>query len=424
MNNTNNTKRYLTEIEIDNILDFIVPNKKIPEEVSLCVVNKNKSLLKEQLNKIQIYPSLIPELKEKIKYNYFSSLVQPGESVGVICAQSIGEKQTQASILYSEKIFIKKNDKIIYTEIGKFIDNEIFNQSPLNKYLINNCRQFKLKDASEYSYIKQVSNIKILSVTQHEKLEWKQISEISCHPPNGNLIKITTGSGRTVITTLSHSHLCKNKIYSQNNNYDHIIPILGSELNIGDEIPVCKNIPLPEFNNKLKKICISDYIKNYDVILNGIIHKNLFTMKNDILLDNIFGNYLGSYIGNQQKTIINNKFNQFNNYNYKFLFTTTYKSSLTNFLLEEFMIKICNKLENVIIPNFVFECDKNFIRHVIIGFISSINYNINSFNYEIYINYEYKQIIEQIAILFSYFGIFGHFEEKIDNAIISYLIDL
>ena len=45
---------------------------------------------------------------------------------------------------------------------------------------------------------------------------------------------IKTKSGRTVTTTLSHSHLCRKE--------HQVEPIKGSELTIGMRIPVCKHI--------------------------------------------------------------------------------------------------------------------------------------------------------------------------------------
>jgi len=90
--------RLLTEDEINNILDFIKPRKDIPLDSAMSVVESNKSNLRKQLVNQKVYPAVIPELKKIIENSYNSSLIQPGESVGVICAQSIGEKQTQTTL--------------------------------------------------------------------------------------------------------------------------------------------------------------------------------------------------------------------------------------------------------------------------------------------------------------------------------------
>jgi DNA-directed RNA polymerase beta' subunit len=91
-------KRNLTNEEIEDILFCIQLQPDIPEEVALCIMNNNKKKLTNQLKKQDIYPSQICLLKEEIEKQYISTLVQPGESVGVICAQSVGERQTQMTL--------------------------------------------------------------------------------------------------------------------------------------------------------------------------------------------------------------------------------------------------------------------------------------------------------------------------------------
>ena len=216
------TKRLLTEYEIDDIISIIKIQDGIPIETSNSVSNANKEALRQQLKNQLIYPEMIKKLKKSVEEQYFSSLIQPGESVGVIGAQSIGEKQTQTSVVYDEKIMIKHKDKIIITTVGEYIDNEM-------KYGI-------IIEIDTDAFVKPLEKgIQILTVSQEEKMEWKDISELSRHPVNGCLMKITTHSGRQVTTTLSHSHLKKCR--------DSIIPVLGSELKIGDRIPVAKKIP-------------------------------------------------------------------------------------------------------------------------------------------------------------------------------------
>ena len=92
------SKRKLTESEIDDILSFIVPNKGIPIASAMSEVNINKKKLKAQLLSQEKYPSQIPKLKEVIEKMYYKSRAEPGTSVGILCAQSIGERQTQLTL--------------------------------------------------------------------------------------------------------------------------------------------------------------------------------------------------------------------------------------------------------------------------------------------------------------------------------------
>jgi len=90
--------RLLTSEEIEEILDFIKPCEDIPIESAIAVCNVNKQRLREQLKIQKIYPEIIPKLKNQIQKNYWETRMQPGESVGVLCAQSIGQKQTQCTL--------------------------------------------------------------------------------------------------------------------------------------------------------------------------------------------------------------------------------------------------------------------------------------------------------------------------------------
>ena len=91
-------KRQLTKEEIEYILDFIEPQTAVPHDTAMSVVNMNKMNLRKQLETQMIYPSILGKLKSTIKEMYRNSLIQPGESVGILCAQSIGEKQTQTTL--------------------------------------------------------------------------------------------------------------------------------------------------------------------------------------------------------------------------------------------------------------------------------------------------------------------------------------
>lgn len=93
-------KRSLKDAEILDIL------KDVPTFITFCVNDEMKEKylnyitnhLSNELKKIKTYPSLIPEIKKNIEKFTKNALVQPGESVGVICAQSIGERQTQLTL--------------------------------------------------------------------------------------------------------------------------------------------------------------------------------------------------------------------------------------------------------------------------------------------------------------------------------------
>lgn len=88
----------ITKDQIEYLIDFIKPQIGIPKKTAESLVELNKNLLREQLNGQKIYPELLFTLKAEIFKNWKNTQIQPGESVGVICAQSIGEKNTQTAL--------------------------------------------------------------------------------------------------------------------------------------------------------------------------------------------------------------------------------------------------------------------------------------------------------------------------------------
>ena len=91
-------KRNLTPSEIKSICNQISGFKNTPVAIAVSVRNKLKEQLKLQLKTIIIYPSMIPFLIKEVKDSFNKSLASPGEMVGIIGAQSIGERQTQMTL--------------------------------------------------------------------------------------------------------------------------------------------------------------------------------------------------------------------------------------------------------------------------------------------------------------------------------------
>lgn len=91
-------KRILTNKEIEQLLDFIKPREGIPPDSAASIVEMTKNRYRKQLKNQMVYPAIIPQLKQGLMASYRDSLIAPGESVGVISAQSIGERNTQTTL--------------------------------------------------------------------------------------------------------------------------------------------------------------------------------------------------------------------------------------------------------------------------------------------------------------------------------------
>ena len=92
------TKRKLNKSEIDDIISSISIIHNIPDDTRDSIIMNVRKNVSKQLETIEIYPKMIPVLKKNINYQYNKSKISPGESVGVLTAQSIGERQTQMTL--------------------------------------------------------------------------------------------------------------------------------------------------------------------------------------------------------------------------------------------------------------------------------------------------------------------------------------
>jgi len=91
-------KRRLTNIEIKSILKQITEFRHAPKAVQTSIITNLRKKIKSDLEKIEIYPSIIPKLIKAVRDQFRQSIVSPGKAVGIVMAQSIGERQTQMTL--------------------------------------------------------------------------------------------------------------------------------------------------------------------------------------------------------------------------------------------------------------------------------------------------------------------------------------
>ena len=172
-------------------------------------------------------------LTELIILRNWQEWAQPGEQVGIIAAQSIGEPSTQMSCVYDTIVVISQpNSENYFGPVGAFMDALLEKNASL------------VVPLGKQSSVLDLSGYKIASVSKDEKLSWAPISQFSRHPANGGIVKVVTKSGRTTTATLSHSFLKRSAT--------GIVPVLGSDLKLGMRIPIAKTIP--EVPNVISKV--------------------------------------------------------------------------------------------------------------------------------------------------------------------------
>lgn len=396
-------KRKLTKDEIEDILEFIQPNPHIPTETAAIIVEKAKKSLRTQLADKEIYPQMISHLRKQIQTAYFSTLIQPGESVGIITAQSIGEKQTQSnlnSVDWKEEIIYKSGERIIVSPIGQMID----------KYLKDNKEnvQYISENRTEYLHV-QNDHLYIPSCDENGMMAWYKIEGVTRHLPVGKLVCIRTQSGRSVIVTRGKSLIVWNgKEFS---------PMCGSDVKVGDILPTTKRLPF---------LSPQEYVYTTEICSAGIADMNdtekpsPFAEK--IHLDTNFGFLVGIYLANgfcaQAYVCISNgdlniiaRVKDFcDKYNLGYVNRNGTILVNSGILAQLFNILCRTDSKNKIIPEFAYSATQEFILGLIDGYISG-NATVDKKTGHIIVSASSKALIMGISTLLSYFGIFSDLSE-------------
>lgn len=329
-------------------------------------------------------------LCELIVVQHMKSWVQPGEQVGIVAAQSIGEPSTQMSAIGSTVICVTNGkDLRFYGSIKDFIDP-----------ILEKNKEKVIEIASDSSVLSLDDDYYIVGVSNDEKTSWKRISEISRHPANGGLVKVTTRSGRSTTATLSHSFLKRSKT--------GIVPVLGSELKVGMRIPVAREIT--EVPGALTEITQGSTIFTLDKEFGWVC-----------------GIYLadGSFSGNTVKIskinpIVEEKLVEFAK-KYSITFSkreyegeygpskdnNLYSKDLKDFLLTTFKTGSYEKE----IGSIVFHSNKEFIAGIISGYFDGDG-NISVEKQLIRASSRSEKLIDQICALLGYCGLFGIISEE------------
>ena len=336
-------------------------------------------------------------LLSTIVLNYKRAIVAPGEMVGMIAGQSIGEVSTQMSVLSNtqHKIICKnKNTNEISMNsiiVGEFCDrliaenpNVTFNTGHENSV------ETLLEDMENEYYI--------IGVSEDEKTSWNKISHISRHPVNGEMMKVTTRSGRTVETTTSHSHLVRGENHK-------VVPIVGANMKEGMRIPVCKHIDNSSF--------VKDTIE-----INNKTYK----------LDHLFGWFVGAYLAegnlNYNEIAITNVSQYYIENTRKFAERFEKecrisekqgeygKSITTKFNSHELATVLLNTCGNGSfvkrVPDFAFTAPEEFKAGLFQGYFDGDgNFQCDDKHHRIRCCSRSEQLIKDIALVLNYFDIFG-----------------
>ena len=387
--------RLLTSDEIENILDFIKPQEHVPLATAESVVNLHKKRFRAQLVNQMVYPAIIPLLTEGIKKSYYDSLIQAGESIGVICAQSIGEKQTQTtlnSIDWEETLLYTRDCQCIVQPIGQMID-QLLQENPLG---ITNISENRTE------YLPLPPGYMISSCDEAGLVDWYRIEAVTKHLPVGQLVKIYTQSGRSVTATQAKSFLVWNG--------DVFQAVQGSDIKVGDVVPTTTHMQRPKTRQNFLDVESLD-----ECLYQTELVKSLLPDK--IPLDNDFGFLLGIYLADgmctntsvcvsNQDPVIRKRVIDFCD-RYGLQNVKSHDLIIQSTLFARIFMLICNTGScQKRVPEFTYIAPDEFISGMLDGYFSgngSISYKDGS----ILLSSESNKLITGISALLSYFGIFG-----------------
>ena len=372
---------------------------------------------KELLVHKRFHRKAIILLLEMVILKYKQAIVHPGEMVGVIAGQSLGEPTTQLSILRSEKIKLvrvnktSKQPEMISGEIGNLCD-KIIQQLP--EYTFDTGH----KESVETILQPLEDDYYIVGVDETEKTHWNKISHVSRHIVNGNMMRVTTKSGRVVETTMSHSHLIRKDQTVQ--------PIVGADMKVGMRIPVAKHIENPftrdsiDIGGKTYKLdrLFGWFVGAY--LAEGCLVKKKGTTEatGTISISNISNYYIN------QVEIFASRFNrncrvksktnpilgsekEYTNTNTEF----TYKP------LADLLMSTCGTGSFIKrVPDFAFVAPNDFKAGLISGYFDGDgNFMCDKLHHTIRVCSRSEQLIKDVSLLLNYFDIFGSMHKNYRN---------
>jgi DNA-directed RNA polymerase beta' subunit len=342
-------------------------------------------------------------LLDTITLDYKRSIIAPGEMVGMIAGQSIGEVSTQMSVPYhTQHKIICKNKKtgevnLNSVIVGEFCDEIIKNNPHVTFNTGHENSVETLLENNEYEYY-------IIGVSEDEKTKWNKISHISKHPVNGEMMKITTKSGRIVESTTSHSHLIRSD--------NKVSPIVGKNMKEGMRIPVCKHIDnkfiidqinIENTTIKLDKLFgwfIGAYLAEGNLNYNEISITNIseFYIENTKKIAQLFGK--NCRVSEKQSE-------------YGKTITTKFNSSL----LSKLLLNTCGNGSYVKrVPDFAFTAPKEFMSGLFQGYFDGDgNFQCDTNHHQIRCCSRSPQLIKDLALILNYFDIFGNIKEENKN---------
>ena len=185
-------------------------------------------------------------LLETVVLKYKQAIVHPGEMVGVLAGQSLGEPTTQLtlnSVIFETALVVRNSKKEIKKiQIGQFTQEHI-----------KSAKKIDYMEDKDTTYAELSEYYEVPSANENGETVWRRIEAVTQHPVvnedgTNTMLKVTTKGNREVIATKAKSflQLVDGKIQQ----------VHGKDLKVGDYLP-CSVKPLEyteQFSLDLREI--------------------------------------------------------------------------------------------------------------------------------------------------------------------------
>lgn len=233
--------RKLTPNQASKVIESLAKTQRLPPYLIRELMEKfvqGDDIVRVTRNQLKV-------ILERVQNNFEFAQVDPGSAVGTVAAQSIGEPGTQMSLPGDELVLIRSGKTSRVLPIGDFIDELVQTEMP---YAMDRADD----EQSVVLDIPEELELYVPGLGTDEQVRWQRLLQVSRHLPNGELLRITTLSGRSITATFSHSFVVRDD--------NRIVPIQGKKLSIGDRLPLVLSLPAetPLRHLELADNCLSN----------------------------------------------------------------------------------------------------------------------------------------------------------------------
>lgn len=305
----------------EDIISFIQPRPTVPKDVETIIVEKHRQYYLKQLIGKEIKDGALDKFKTTLENAYLNSLIQPGETVGIICGQCIGERTTQSSLNNFHSAGLDTGSTSCIDSLQNIINASKPKKKELRKFFrvslfLNSSEMLSLKEIKKRTiqYLEEVKFSQLIDDIEYKNISLDNIPEIF-------------GMDNHKDKSIVKFSINLEKIYSYNITRKQLLSKIPCQHKFCMPYSMISEdaftIDLYCFLERAEYDSIFDFIKLFrDVTVIGIegVQSHVFSQKNtgewyiDCLCSSIYIFFMYSHIYNINKIICNSVIDMFQHF--------------------------------------------------------------------------------------------------------------